>query len=300
MKENVLNKAYVYKISIFISGFLPLWLTRSISRCIAFISYLFLKNMRKNVEKNLSHIYDDPKEIKNVTRKIFLNYGSYLADWAKLNHMNTKKVLDLLNVIKGKETIEEGLRRGKGIILLTAHLGNWELGSLFFSHSGIPMNVITAQDAVEGIANVREKTRQSHNVKTITIGKAPLSFMDIVQALQKNEVVAMLMDRYIAEKGIVIDFFGKPARFPIGPVLIAKNTGAAIIPAFIVLGPDGKYKAIADSIVDMEFNGDKETDIRINLKKIVRIFEKYIREYADQWYNFTYLWDMPDIKGREQ
>jgi len=300
MKENVLNKAYIYKVSIFISGVLPLWLTRAISRCISFISYLFLKNTRENVEKNLSHVYSDPREIKDVARKIFLNYGSYLADWAKLNHMNTKKVLGLFSLLKGKENIEEGLRRGKGIILLTAHLGNWELGSLFFSHSGIPMNVITAQDAIEGIANVREKTRKFHNVKTITIGKAPLSFMDIVSVLQKNEIVAMLIDRYIAEKGMLIDFFGKPARFPTGPVLLAKSTGAAIMPAFIVLGPDGKYKAIADSIVDMEFSGDREKDIRVNLEKIVRIFEKYIREYVDQWYNFTYLWDTPDSKGGEQ
>ena len=300
MKENVLNKAYIYKISIFISGFLPLWLTRSISRSIAFISYLFLKNMRKNVEKNLSHIYDDPKKIKKVTRKIFLNYGSYLADWAKLNHMDTKTILELFNFRKGKENIEEGLRRGKGIVFLTAHLGNWELGGLFFRHLGFPMSVITTQDTVEDIANVREKTRKSHNVKTITIGKAPLSFMDIVQALRKNEVVAMLMDRYIAEKGILIEFFGKPARFPAGPILLAKNTGAAVIPAFIVLGPDGKYKAIADSIVDMEFSGDREADIRLNLKKVVRIFEKYVSEYADQWYNFTYLWDTPDSKGKEQ
>jgi len=299
MKRNVLNKECVYKLSIFISSILPLWLIRAISRFIAVICYLFLKKIRKNVERNLSHIYNDPRKIKDTTRKIFLNYGSYLADWAKLNHMDMKRVLGLFSFLKGEEIIAEGLRRGKGIVLLTAHLGNWELGGLFFTHSGFPFNVITAQDEIEGVAKVREKTRESHKVKTITIGKGAFFFMDIARALQRNEIVAMLMDRYIEEKGILIDFFGKPAIFPAGPVLLAKLTGAAVIPAFIVLGPDGKYKGIADSIVDMEFSGDKEKDIRVNLKKIVRIFEKYIHEYPDQWYNFTDLWDIPDTRGGE-
>jgi len=295
MKSNVLNKDYIYKFSIFLSGILPLWLARGIARFIAFISYLFLKNMRENVEKNLSHIYNDHRKIKYTARKIFLNYGSYLADWAKLNHMSAKEVLGLLSSLTGKEIIKEGLRRGKGIVLLTAHLGNWELGGLFFGRSDLPINIVTAQDEAEAIANIREKTRILHNVKTITIGKNPLFFMDIIRPLQKNEVVAMLMDRYSAENGILIDFFGKQAVFPTGPILLAKNTGAAIIPAFIVLGQDGKYKGIADSIVDMEFTGDREKDLRVNLGKIVRIFEKYIREYTDQWYNFTYLWDTAGI-----
>lgn len=299
MKRNILNKEYIYKLSIFISGILPLCLTRAIARFMAFVNYLFLKDMRENVEKNLSHVYSDSRKVKHTARKIFLNYGSYLADWAKLNHMDVKKVLSMFNFLKGKEIIEEGLRRGKGIIILTAHLGNWELGGLFFSHSGLPMNVITAQDDVRGIANAREKMRKFHNVNTITLGKGPLFFMDIVHALQKNEMVAMLIDRYTGENGILMDFFGKPALFPPGPVLLAKSTGAAIIPAFIVLGPDGKYKGIADSIIDMEATGDNEKDLKLNLRKIVRIFEKYIREYIDQWYNFTYLWDTTNTQNRE-
>lgn len=272
------------------TGILPLWIIRAISKSVAFFNYLFWTEARRNVEKTLSHIYSNFKEIKSTTKKIFLNYGGYVADWAKLNYMGTQKVLGWFSVVRGREIIEEGLGRGKGIILLTAHLGNWELGGLFFSHSGIPINVITAQDEVENIARLREKTRRFHNVKTITLGKSDPFFIDILHALQRNEIVAMLIDRYEGGKGVPIDFFGKPALFPAGPVLLARSTGAALIPAFTVFGPDGRYKAIVDSIIDTEFSEDREKDVRLNLRKIVRILEKYILEYTDQWYNFTYLW----------
>lgn len=290
MRRNLLNKEWIYRFSVAISRILPLWLLRGISRFIAVLNYLFFVEARTNVEKNLSHVYNDRRKIKLATKEIFLNYGGYVADWAKLNHVDTAKIFEWFGSVKGRDIIEQALRRGKGVILVTAHLGNWELGGLFFSHADIPINVITAQDTMEGIANVRKKTRAFHNVKTITMDKNSLFFVDIINALQRNEIVAMLIDRYEGKNGASVDFFGKPALFPIGPILLARSTGATVVPAFTVLGPDGKYKAIIDSIVDMEFSDDKEKDIKLNLAKVVRIVEKYILEYTHQWYNFVYLW----------
>jgi len=290
MRRNLLNKEWIYRFSVAISRILPLWLLRGISRSIAFLNYLFFVEARMNVEKNLSHVYSDRRKIKSATKKIFLNYGGYIADWAKLNYVNPTKISKWFSSFEGRDVIEQALCRGKGVILVTAHLGNWELGGLFFSHANIPINVITAQDVVEGIANVRKEARTFHNVKTITMDKNSLFFVDIINALQRNEIVAMLIDRYEGGNGVSVDFFGKPALFPVGPILLARSTGAAVVPAFTVLGPDGKYKGIIDSIVDMGFSDDREKDIKFNLAKIVQIVEKYIVEYTHQWYNFVSLW----------
>ena len=290
MRQHILNRACVYRASVCLARILPLWLMRRIAKLGGLVSYIFCQKARNNVGDNLSYVLHNPVRIKRVTRQVFLNYGIYLADWAKFIAMDTKTVFSRFTSIQGEPILKEALQRGKGIILLTAHLGNWELGGVFFSHSKIPINIITAKDEIRAIADIRETIRGYHNVKTMTVGGNSFSFIDIINALKRNEVVAMLIDRYDRENGVLIDFFGEPAYFPPGPVLLARGTGAAVIPAFTVMGPDGNYKAVTDSMIDMEFSDDKKTDVRVNLNKIVKVFERYISEYASQWYNFSSIW----------
>lgn len=295
MKHNLLNKTFIYRISLWLAHILPLSFMKWIVRRIAYASYFLFKDARMNVIDNLSRIFTNPVMIKNNTKKVFINYGLYLADWAKLVAMDTKKVLSRFSIIEGSKTFREAQKNGKGIILLAAHLGNWELGGLFFGSSGIPINIITAKDEVSEIANIRASVRGLHNVKTITIEDDPFYFIDIVNALKRNEIVAMLIDRYERNNGVLIDFFGEPAYFPPGPVLLARSTGCVVLPAFTVMDKDGNYKTAVGSIIKMEFSDDKERDIYVNLKKIVKVFEQYIKEYPDQWYNFTPIWSKSKI-----
>lgn len=288
---NLLNKAYIYKISLWLAHILPLSFMKRITKCFAYVSYFLYRNARKNVECNLSHIFSDPIMVKKVSRDIFANYSLYLADWAKLITMNNKKVISRFSAIQGREVFDSAYKRGKGIILLAAHIGNWELGGIFFGHTGIPINIVTAKDEVRAIASIRESVRNLYNVKTITIDDDPFFFIDIINALNRNEIVAMLIDRYERENGVLMDFFGELAYFPPGPVLLARNTGCSVLPAFTVMEKGGNYKTAVGSIVDMEFTDDRDMDIHVNLKKIVKVFEQYIREYSDQWYNFTPIWD---------
>jgi lauroyl/myristoyl acyltransferase len=290
MKRHILNRAFIYKISLSIARIVPLCILRCLAKNIAVISYFGCKNARLSIESNLSNVLKDHAMVRRSTWEVFRNYCIYLADWAKFSTMETSKVHSMFTEIQGGDIVKKALSKEKGVILLTAHLGNWELGSIFFHNYKIPINIVTGLDDVQSVADIREKARFFHNVNTITLGKDPFSSVDIVRALNRNELVAMLIDRYRKEDGILIDFFGKAAYFPSGPILLARITGAAVIPAFTVMTKDGTYKAVADSIIEMEFSNDKEKDIQVNLKKIVRIFEKYIQEYVTQWYNFSPIW----------
>ncbi|PIQ90333.1 MAG: hypothetical protein COV71_05015 [Candidatus Omnitrophica bacterium CG11_big_fil_rev_8_21_14_0_20_41_12] len=295
MKRNFLNKTFVYKISLWIARIFPLRFLKWIGRSFACISYLIFKDARMNVMNNLSHIFIDPIMVRNNSKKVFINYGLFLADWAKLIAMDAKEIFSKFSIIEGSEIFAEAQKNGKGIILLAAHLGNWELGGLFFGTSKIPINIITAKDEVSEIANIRAAVRGLHNVKTITIEDDPFYFIDIVNALRRNEIVAMLIDRYERDNGVLIDFFGEPAYFPPGPVLLARSTGCVVLPAFTVMDKDGNYKTAVGSIIKMEFSDDKEKDINVNLNKIVKVFERYIQKYPDQWYNFTPIWNKSKI-----
>lgn len=291
MKHNLLNKAYIYRVSLWMAHVLPLFFMKWLARNIAFISYFFYKDARINVENNLAHVFSDYDRVKTTGREIFVNYGSYLADWAKVITMGSKEVFARFSAIEGREEFNNAYKKGKGIILLAAHLGNWELGGFFFGHTGIPINIVTAKDEVRAIANIRESVRNLHNVRTITIDDDPFFFIDIINALKRNEIVAMLVDRYERKNGVLIDFFGEPAYFPPGPVLLARSTDCAVLPAFTVMEKEGNYKTAVGSVIDMEFSTDREKDIYVNLSKIVKVFEQYIRKYPNQWYNFSPIWN---------
>jgi KDO2-lipid IV(A) lauroyltransferase len=292
-QKNILNYAWSYQFSLAVARIMPLSFLHFVTRNIAMLWYWIDKSTVRQVESNLSRIIgNNPTELHKASRELFLNYAAYLADWARFIAVDTPGVFSFLNEIVGKDDFIEAHARGKGIIILTAHLGNWELGGLVFTHLGMPFNVVTAKDEAEAIARVRTKIRALHNIKTITIEEGSFFLIDIVNALKRNESVAMLVDRYEKKNGVLVDFFGEKTFFPRGPVLLAKATGAAVMPALIVLDNGKKYKAVLDSPIEMEWSGDEEMDICANVAKIANVFEQYIRAYPTQWFNFSAIWDI--------
>lgn len=171
----------------------------------------------------------------------------------------------------------------KGLILLTAHLGNWELGGMFFGSYGFKINVLTLPDENPEIDTIRSRYRSVYGVKTITVGNTPFSMLEMAKALDHKEIIAMLIDRYhTGLDSIATDFFHKSTLFPRGPFVLSRLTGAPIIVAFVV-----KEKDVYKGIIEKPFIVTHEDEECATLKKVVKIFEKYIMLYPDQWYNFT-------------
>lgn len=290
--KNLFNYAWSYNISLVVAKFLPLCIMRLVTRIIAQIWYFFDKNTRTQVESNLLRVIgNSPSKLHKTSKELFINYGTYLADWAKLSSLDTSKAVSFFDKIEGVDIFKKMHARGKGIIILAAHLGHWELGGLVFTNIGIPFNIITAKDRVEAIARTRTKVRSLHNMRTITIEDNSFFFIDIINALKRNELVAMLVDRYEKKSGIPVDFFGEKTYFPQGPVLLARATGASVHPAFTVLEHNNKYRTVLGSPISMEWTEDRDEDMRINVAKIAHAFEQYIRLYPNQWFNFSAIWD---------
>ena len=290
--KNIFNYAWSYRISLVLAKLLPLCVMRFVTKIIAIIWYFFDKNTRTQVESNLSRVVgNDPAQLHKTSKELFINYGTYLADWAKLSALDTSKAVSFFGKVEGKDIFKTMHANGKGIIILAAHLGNWELGGLVFTNIGVPFNIITAKDGVEAIAQARTKVRALHNMKTITIEDDSFFFIDIINALKRNELVAMLVDRYEKKNGVLVDFFGEKTYFPQGPVLLARATGASVHPSFTVLDSDKRYKTVMAPPILMEWSEDRDKDIRVNVAKIANVFEQYIRLYPSQWYNFSAIWD---------
>jgi KDO2-lipid IV(A) lauroyltransferase len=291
-RNNIINNVWSYRVALLIGLFFPRPLIHFFTRIFAIVWHSIDKNARTQVENNLSRVIGkNSTQLRKLSKELFINYGSYLGDWAKIIGMENSEIFSYFDEIDGVDIYKEECERGRGIIILSAHLGNWEMGGLVFSHSGIPFNIVTAKDEIKAIAQMRTKARLLHNIGTITIEEGPFFFIDIINALKRNEIVAMLVDRYEKENGILVDFFGERTYFPRGPVILAKATGASIIPAYTVLGPNNKYKSILGPPIKMEWSEDKDKDIFVNVSKIAHVFEQYIRLYPNQWFNFSAIWD---------
>lgn len=287
-RNNILNNAWSYRIFLAIGLFLPRSIIHFFTRIIAILWHSIDKNARNQVESNLTRVIgNDPARLNKVSRELFINYGTYLGDWAKIIGLGNSEVSSYFRKIEGEFVYKQEQAKGKGIIILSAHLGNWEMGGLVFSQWGIPFNIVTAKDELPAIARMRTKARALHNIKTITIEDDPFFFIDIVNALKRNEIVAMLVDRYEKKSGILVDFLGGKTYFPRGPVSLARATGASVMPAFTVIEKDGKYRSTLGAPIDMQWTDNTKEDMYVNVEKIARVFEQYIKLYPNQWYNFS-------------
>ena len=119
---------------------------------------------------------------------------------------------------------------------------------------------------------------------------SPLAIIEAVNALRRNEVLALLGDRDGSSHTATFDFFGKPAQIPVGAAYLAMATGAPVIPVFVPL-EGGRYSTLMEEPVYFSSGrADHERAIREGTERLLRVFERYIRKYPDQWYNFYDYW----------
>lgn len=285
MPKHFLNIPVAYKLGIKWAGYLPTFLSYAISRSIADISYVFYKSAVKNVKQNLRLVFPtfSEKKLSCITRSLFRNYSKYLIDYGRFAHLQKSAVIGQIACYKGKENLDAALQMNKGLLVLTAHLGNWELGGIFFGSYGLKTNVLTLRDENPEIDTIRKWYREAYGVKTITVGDSPFSPIEMVRALNNNEVIAMLIDRYhTGSDSITINFFHKPVPFPRGPFILSRLTGAPVVVAFVV-----REKNVYKGIIEGPFMVTHENEEYEILEKVIKILEDNIVMYPDQWYNFV-------------
>jgi lauroyl/myristoyl acyltransferase len=287
MRNHLLDSPISYYAIYAVARILPIRICRRIGRAVAFAVYLFSKKDRSGLAYNLSlALGKSPRDdsIKKIIRNIFLNYGEYMADFFFLPQQPPHKIQQSFACLKGESIIQAALARGKGVILLSAHLGNWEFGGVMMRLSDYPLAVVALPHNTDATNALVNRFREEKGIRTIEVDASPFSSIAILSHLRQNGVVAMIGDRDFLGNGKPIDFFGEKIMFPVGPVVIALASGAAVIPAFVLKQPDGRYFGILEEEIPISRNGNRKEMIENNLAKIARVFEAYIRRYPDQWY----------------
>jgi lauroyl/myristoyl acyltransferase len=254
---------------------------------------------RKAIQANLSVILGEPADSEPVRRAAAEMVRGHASAWLDFLHFAARPPEEsalLVESVVGFSRLVEGLMKGKGVVLLTAHLGNWEIGGLMLAEVNQPIHVVLVPDLFSGVERVRRRMHARAGVTEIPVDRTFLPTLAVLRALNRNGIVAMQGDRDFDNTGIAAPFFGREAWFPRGPFRVAMATGAVVLPAFIVRVPGGRYRAIIEEPLPIEEKGDRDLALRENISRYIAVLERYIRAYPEQWYCFYPFWDDPSRK----
>jgi len=261
---------------------LPRKVALSLGVCLADLPFWFSRSERAKALENLSIAFGEektPGEILRICRYCFENLGKGLMEVLQFPRL-TSENLNRLVAFEGKENIDSALKMGKGIIVITAHFGNWELLGASLALSGYKVSFIVRPVRSPRLEALVSQNRESMGIGCISRGA---SIKGALRCLKRNEILGILSDIDTKVDGVFVDFFGRPAFTPRGPVSIGLRTGAVLLPAFIIRQKDDTHRVVIEKPLELKITDDVEEDIRVNTARFTRIIESYIRKYPEQW-----------------
>jgi len=270
-------------------------------RALAAVYYRLRPKYLRAARRNLAVILGEPEDSPRVRALAFEMVASHFRAWVDFLHFATRppeEAARLVEGVVGYSRIVQARLAGKGVLLLTAHLGNWEVGGLMLARVNQPIHVVLVPDIFPGVERERRRLHERLGVAEIRVDRSFVPTLSVLRVLGENGIVAMQGDRDFDNTGIAIPFFGREAYFPRGPLRVAMASGAVVLPAFIVGLPDGRYRAIVEEPLAVVSEGDRDAALRTNLAAYVALLERYVRAFPEQWYCFYPFWDDPSRKGR--
>jgi lauroyl/myristoyl acyltransferase len=269
-------------------------------RALASVYYSLRPKYLRAARANLAIMLGEPEDAPDVRRRAFDMVASHFAAWVDFLRFATRPPEDAARLIEGVigySHIVEGRLRGKGVVLLTGHLGNWEVGGLMLAQMKQPIHVVLVPDIFPGVERERRRLHRVSGVTEIRVDRSFVPTLAVLRVLGQNGIVAMQGDRDFDNTGIAVPFFDREAFFPRGPLRVAMVSGATVLPAFVVRVADGRYRAIVEEPLEIDRDGDRDAALRKNIERYVAILERYARQYPEQWYCFYPFWDDPSRRG---
>jgi KDO2-lipid IV(A) lauroyltransferase len=264
-------------------GHLPRSLARILAAEVARFLYALLPKLRKTAEVNLRIAFPDWSDAqrKALIRAMLQNLGWMAAEFARFSKY-TKENIEQFVVLDGHENFLEAQRRGKGVLILTGHIGAWELSSFAHALYGFPLHYMARP-----IENARIDALV--NSYRCSFGNLPIfkneSARAMLKILRDAGTIGILADQNtMPEEAVFVDFFGKAASTTKGIARVALHTDAAVVPGYAVWDESlQKYRLRFEPPVELIRTGDAERDILENTQKFTKILEEIIRKYPDQW-----------------
>ena len=263
-------------------GMLPRNVARATGAGIAAFAYAALARLRGVGRRNLLLAFPERSEAEReaILRGEFRHLGHLLAEFCLMSRYTRQSVGDWIRYDCLDLLLDA--KRGRGALILTGHLGAWELSSFFHALMGHPMGMVIRRLDNPLVDTLVNRIRCLHGNRVIDKDHFARGLLD---AMRSGETVGILMDTNMTPpQGVFVPFFGIAACTPAGLARIARATGAAVVPGFLLReSAENQYVLHFGEELDLQHTEDAEADALANTALFNRVLEQYIRKYPDQW-----------------
>ena len=248
------------------------------------LGYFPLGIRRGDVEAHVAMAFPDLSlaEVRRISKAAYAHLGRTAIETALLPSLRREQILDLVDEVSGWDSIERGLSLGRGIILVTGHLGNWELAGAYLAARGVPVAAVVRHMANPRFDHYLNATRSSHGIRVLYDDEA---VRGTPRTLREGYLIAFLADQGV--RGLAstfVPFFGRLAKTPRGPAVFALRLGAPLLFGASIRRPNGRYQ-LAFEPVDVTDTGDRERDVDAIVARYTAALERWVRIAPEQ-----YLW----------
>ncbi|MEW6304612.1 MAG: MMPL family transporter [Verrucomicrobiota bacterium] len=275
----------VWRLGMWLARNLPQGIVDALARILGTLYWLAARHRRDIVTQNLLPVVKDETAAAHAGRRLFQQFAQKLVDLWRFESGSEPD----FGSLHGWENYEAARASGRGVLLLTPHIGNWEFGGPIMTRRGIKLHVITLAEP-GGLTELRQASRARWGIETVVIGDNAFAFVEIIKLLQNGATVALLVDRPAPASAVTVELFGQPFPASIAAAELARASGCALVPATIVRGAD-RYEAVLSPEIAYDRAALGSREARLDLtRQIMRAFEPLIRDHPDQWYHFVPVW----------
>ena len=268
---------------------LPLPILKAISTVGNSIAIAVLPRTRGGMADNFRRALEVPgREAARLARRVFFEYGRATIDvWRLRSEAFTPRITTF---DEDALVLASSRRAGHGFLLVTGHVGNWEMGAVTLRRHGLIPAVVGQPELDKTVQEMRLELRNRLGVESIDIGTSMATAFKVRSAVDNGRAVALLVDRAYPEDQVLVPFFGRPTPFLRSPALLARFCGCDVLPGFFLRNPDGSYRNVWGKAVAADPALSPEEDAFRILSRVAADLEAVVRENPMQWFNFYRYW----------
>ncbi|MCA9424551.1 MAG: lysophospholipid acyltransferase family protein [Candidatus Omnitrophica bacterium] len=260
---------------------LPLKAVQGLGHFVGGLAFIFAKKGRRTALSNLQLAFGDELSQKNrerIARNSFRNLitTAFEICWAKNLPEDINPVVSPLN----KEACIEAYKRGKGVLLIVPHMGNWEVCARWLTQNLPSVNAVVRKQSEPWMEHMLQSFRHDTGLKVIYNRD---SLRQVLSVLRHGELVIMMIDQHMRKGSVQVDFFGQPAMTSAAAALLAVKTGCEVLVGACYRGPNGGWGCEFTDPVETTVSGDRDADYIVNTQRYVSLIEDMVRQHPEDW-----------------
>lgn len=283
---------YTYASAEWAATHLPEPLGRAIFRALGALAYRFSTGAREVVSANLAQVLGRPADspiVKAAVRESFDRYAVYWHETFRIRVLDDRE-FDARVSPEGVEHVSEALEQGHGAIVVSAHLGNWDVVASWAARlRGFRVMAVTEALRPKRLMDLFTRHRQELGMSVVTLDDGTETLRKLRKHLESNGVVAIVADRDLSGKGVKVEMFGRPLRLPGGPAYLSLATGAPIV-CISSVSHGGRWRFRVGEPLRVEMTGDRRADVQALTEVMASEIERVISAFPTEWHMFQPAW----------